>query len=222
MKKTILTIAFTILTFITFAQGPQLGVQASPLLSIMSYDGESINGIGYSAGLSCKIPLSERWSIRPEFNIQQRSGSLDSDYTESSDYYTAEELSTYTMKYSVVDVPVLFEYRTKSKLGFYVGPQFGASFGSSYKWKYSYTAKDLETGEEYSEEGTETEDGMDSNFNEFSFALGTNYNLDNGLSFEFRFQQSAGVLYTYDGDFDTDMSFAGVQLGCRYTIPSGR
>ena len=46
MKKTILTIAFSILAIYTYAQRAQLGVQASPLFSIASYDGESQNGIG--------------------------------------------------------------------------------------------------------------------------------------------------------------------------------
>ena len=71
MEKTILTIAFSILAIYTFAQRAQLGVQASPLFSIAPYDGESQNVIGYTAGLSCKLPLGGNWLIRPEFNIQQ-------------------------------------------------------------------------------------------------------------------------------------------------------
>jgi hypothetical protein len=220
MKKLTLTITFLTVTLVTFAQGPQLGVQASPILSVMSYDGDALNGIGFTVGLSGNFPLGEHWSIRPEFNIQQRVGTMNSTEEITSRSYSYSETGDFTLKYLMVDIPVLIEYRTKSNLGFYFGPQFGASVGSKAEWKYKSTEKNLNTGEEETYEGTESEDMFDGNINEFSFAAGTNYNLNNGLSFEFRVQQSVGVLYTYDGDFDTGLSFATIQLGCRYTIPN--
>lgn len=218
MKKIISTIVFATFAFITNAQGPQLAVQASPLLSIMSYDGESQNGIGFTAGLSCKISLGQQWAIRPEFNIQQRSFTQKYDESSSGPEYSYTSSYKVSNKLTYIDVPVLFEYKTNSKLGFYIGPQFGTDIGSKYTVDYTETMKDLETGEEFTEGGVESSSGSDLSFTEFSVALGTNYNLNNGLSFEFRLQRTAVI--GYDNDYETDLSFTNIQLGCRYTIPS--
>jgi hypothetical protein len=220
MKQTILTIALTTFALFTFAQGPQLGVQASPLFSVLSYDGESMNGLGFSTGLSVKFPLGEHWSVRPEINFQQRSFSSEYEEDYSSGDYNYSSKAKYRTKISFIDVPVLFEYRTNSRLGFYVGPQVGADIGSKYLIEYESMEKDLTTGEVFKSEGTEEVKSTDQSMQEISLALGTNYNLDNGLSFEFRFQRSIGLIDA--GDFETDISMANVQLGMRYLLPVGK
>ena len=220
MEKTILTIAFSILAIYTFAQRAQLGVQASPLFSIASYDGESQNGIGYTAGLSCKLPLGGNWSIRPEFNIQQRSLTETAEENYSNDNYSYSSTYKSNFKLTFIDIPVLFEYRNSSKLGFYVGPQFGTDIGLKNQIDYEYSEIDLETGEECSGESSESETYTEWSLSELSLALGANYNLDNGLSFEFRFQRYLALIE--DGDIDTDFAFAGIQLGCRYLLPLGK
>lgn len=220
MKKTFSTIVIATLAFTTMAQGPQLAVQASPLFTVFSAEGESLNGLGFSAGLSLKLPIGKYWSIRPEINMQQRSfvSDFSSEYTSANYRYTEEFKNT--TKLSFLDMPILFEYRKNTRLGFYVGPQFGTDIGAKYLSEYNSMEEDLTTGQVYEIEGTDEAEWGDGSLLELSLALGTNYNLDNGLSFEFRLQRSLAMMQF--GDVDTDMAMLNMQLGLRYVLPTGK
>lgn len=150
MKKIIFTATLFTLSLVTFAQAPTISVQANGLYSNLSFDGyEKFDGFGYSFGIAGDFPLSEKMSIRPEINIQQRR--LKNSYEESysSAEYVYEELYNYKINMSYLDIPILIQYKPTKHIGFYAGPQFGTSLGTKTTVEYSASEVDKSTGEKY-------------------------------------------------------------------------
>ena len=219
MKKSILTITLSIISIMSFSQGPQIGIQASPLLALFSHDNEFLSGIGYSAGISASFPMSERWSIRPELNFQQRNvSSTEEGYVNSMDY-REEYVYTFKMKFSSLDMPILFQYKMANGLRFCFGPQFGTGVGTSISEEYTYKVEDLSTGEVYESSGSDEYDGYFEGIHELSFVMGANYTINKSLGFDLRAHRSIALIE--DGDFETEIAWTTFQLVCRYTLPIG-
>ncbi|MFT5723744.1 MAG: hypothetical protein ACI9JN_000861 [Bacteroidia bacterium] len=215
MIKLVLTTTLFTWSLFAFSQSPTLGVQAGAFSNQLNDGYETSNGFGYSLGLSGTFALSKKIFFRPELNFQRRNLTDTYEESGSNSAYSYESSFTVTTGISMIDIPLLFEYRTASGLGFYIGPQFGTSIGIKSKVEYYSKEVDLETNEVY-EESEEYSDDYNDNIQEISMAVGAVYNMNNGFTFDIRAQRS--LLTDFDNEFDPEISWTLLQLSLRYTF----
>jgi len=221
MKKVILSIAvFAATVQMSNAQNKTVGVVAGASYNILSFDQESVNGIGYTVGLTSFIPFGDKWGFRPEVNFQQRRLiSKESDSFTSDDFNYAFN-SESKISYYYIDFPLLMQFNGGTGFGFFVGPQFGLNIGGKEVYNSTEKYTDLGTGEVIIETNSETDKFKGDGLSEFSIVLGPTYTFDFGLSLELRAQRTIGILS--DGDFDTEIAWTVFQVGARYSIPIGK
>lgn len=201
------------------AQGNStLGVQVGSFLNVASDDGTSFSGIGFGGGLSAIISLNDHWAFRPEVNYQDRRfiQKYDSEYTNFYGTHVEKHTTHYDMHY--LDVPLLFQYTSSNRFGFFFGPQFGMNIGVRTKEEDYIKTVSSQTGEVFIQEGTTIEKDEESSLKEISFVMGPSYRFDFGLTVEFRAQRSI-FLFTSDSDPSLENSWLLIQLGFRYHLP---
>lgn len=203
----------------SYAQEATLSFQAAPMLSIYSYDTEAMAGPGFTAGVSCNLPIGVHWSIRPELNYQQRI--FREKYSSEFDgtTFSGSEKGVYAYRFSYLELPVLFQYRNSGRLGFYIGPQFGLNINVTEIDNYEMEYTNKVTGEVSAESGREKYSGESYELAEVSLAFGPNYTFDFGLAIECRLQRS--IILFESGDPDFDQAWTLASLGVRYSLPVG-
>ncbi len=109
-----------------FKAGGNLSLVNSDLDKTLDYDNP---GVGWSAGLYYKIPVSKNWSVQPEI--------LYSTQQSQETYYFSK------LKLNYVQVPVLFQLRSGDKgFVFFAGPQLNFISGTKIKPKTGAEIKD--------------------------------------------------------------------------------
>ncbi len=221
MKKIlfILTLLILPLQFV-LTQEFNLGIQGGILFSRVGDNLEAYSGTGFTSGLSLEIPLNLQWAIRPEVNYQRRKLLVIDDYTSSGSNFIYESSAELRLFHSYIDIPVLMQYKSNNRFGFYFGPQFGALLASKYVEDLLATETNTTTGEkDVFRRHTVTRESS-SRLNEISFALGPMYSFDFGLSIEGRFQRSV-FLFNSD-DIDFTVNWMQFQITARYNLPMSR
>jgi len=201
------------------AQGKStLGVQIGSFVNVLSDDGESFSGVGFGGGLSAIISLNDHWNFRPEVNYQDRrfNEKYDSEYTNYYGLYIENSRTHYDMHY--LDIPLLFQYSSSNRFGFFFGPQFGMNIATRIKTESYSKHVSSQTGEVFVQEGTTIEKEDWNSLKEVSFVMGPSYQFDFGLTIEFRAQRSIFLFTTDSGPF-LESSWLLIQLGCRYNLP---
>ncbi len=204
----------------SMAQGPSMGFQSGALYNVYSYDGESESGFGYYFGVSGIFPIAKKWTIRPEVNLQQRNFKFDNSASYSDPNYSYEENYTERYKYQFLDLPLIVQYQANDRFAFYFGPQYGILVGAKYSEEYTGVYNDLESGEQYEDEGSYSDDENYGDQREISLLAGMNYTFDFGLALDFRAQRS--VIAAEYGEVESGLSWANFQLGLRYNLPIGK
>lgn len=117
-----------------------------------------------------------------------------------------------------LDIPLLFQYNSSNRFGFFFGPQFGMNIATRIKAERYNKQVSSQTGEVFVQEGTTIEKDDWNSLREISFVMGPSYRFDFGLTLEFRAQRSI-FLFNWGSDPTPESSWLLIQLGCRYNLP---
>lgn len=140
MKGIFLTVVFSIITGVTFAQlsgGVKGGLNISQIRSEASGQSESTDmSVGFQLGGYLNYPLSDKVIFQPEL-IFSRVGGKESEYDP-----TTQEDVTLNLILDYLSIPVMFKFKTGESFYFLAGPQAGLLvsakakvelFGQSFK-----------------------------------------------------------------------------------------
>lgn len=144
MKKIVLIVAISIITFNSYSQGMRMGLTASPQLSWMNSDASTISSdgtqMGFNFGLITDFFFAERYSLSSGITINNTGGKLkysDSLRFKTNDItYDLAEGSSIKYKIQYIDIP--FSFRMESnQIGYFV---YYAQFGITNHFRVGASA----------------------------------------------------------------------------------
>lgn len=155
IKKLLLTAAVAVSTM-SFAQ--QFGAKAGMNVSSISNDGfdDTKSKVGYYAGITMNVPVSESFSIQPE--VLYNNLGAETKGTLLGNTYSRK------LNLNYIAVPVMFQFKATPQFHLEAGPEFGflVSADSKTTWNSSSTTAELDK----------------SDFNNFNLGLGLGLGFD--------------------------------------------
>ena len=235
MKK---VLCYSLLVLFVNALSAQLqyGVKAGLNYNIISVnikqgsstETDNPTGIGFHLGGYGRYSISEKLAFRPELlfsscRTKENSETTETktlvDFTDGSDYTaTTTSVAEDKSAFNYIQIPLLADYSVTDNISLQAGPSIGLLMGYKNEYTYSYSTKYSNGDPTFSTNSSVTSSSKSGiNTLNFGLAIGANYQLENGLSFGFRYDRGLSSINSIFTDFVTQ-HWNVIQLSLGYQI----